>query len=192
MDGVDLSALGAGCAFEEEVDGVSRWCCDARPTIRRRLLPDNLISDPVAPEYNAAPTVRKMRRAAEYIGANLAENPELVDIAAAVGMSPYHFARLFKQAMGITPHQYVIAQRITSAQQLLMTSDLPLVEVGLRVGFNTQSHFSTLFRRWTGLTPKQYRQQSAAQRQLHQPPPAIRQRLADAGTSLTWLSEVHP
>jgi len=69
-------------------------------------------------------------------------------------MSPAHFARLFTQATGLAPHQYVILCRIAGAKQLLAETDVPLVEIGPRVGFTDQNHFTALFRKHVATTPK--------------------------------------
>ncbi|HMX27851.1 MAG TPA: AraC family transcriptional regulator [Blastocatellia bacterium] len=99
----------------------------------------------------------KLRRVAEFIEANLDQDLELAEIAQAAELSPYHFARSFKQTTGFTPIQFLMQRRIEHAKRLLTESDAPIVEVGLSAGFKNQSHFSTLFRKFTALTPKAYR-----------------------------------
>lgn len=102
-------------------------------------------------------TGRKLNLATEFIQDNIERDLGLTEIANAVDLSPFHFARLFKQATGVSPHQYLIKSRIERAKSLLAKSELPIVEVGFRVGFKNQSHFTTLFRKLTSLTPKAYR-----------------------------------
>ena len=99
----------------------------------------------------------RLRRATEFINDNLERDLALSEIAEAVELSPFHFARAFKQATGMTPHQYLMKNRIERAKLLLTDYELPLVEVSYRAGFKNQSHFTTLFRRLTSLTPKAYR-----------------------------------
>ena len=99
----------------------------------------------------------KLRCATEYINENLEKDLTLAEIAASVGMSPYHFARAFKQATGLPPHQYLIKRRIDKAKHLLADRNLAIAEIAYRVGFASQSHFTTLFRKHTGTTPKAYR-----------------------------------
>jgi AraC family transcriptional regulator len=99
----------------------------------------------------------RLRRATDFINDNLERDLALAEIAEAVELSPFHFARAFKQATGLTPHQFLIKNRIERAKTLLTDHELPLVEVSYRAGFKNQSHFTTLFRRVTSLTPKAYR-----------------------------------
>lgn len=100
---------------------------------------------------------QKHRRALEFIEANLDRDLSLTEIAEAVELSQYHFARAFKQTTGQTPIQYLMQRRVEAAKQLLAGSKLPIVEIGLRAGFKNQSHFTTLFRKLTSLTPRAYR-----------------------------------
>jgi AraC family transcriptional regulator len=106
---------------------------------------------------NPSPAGQEMRRAADFIRDNFQRNLKLADIAAEVHMSEYHFARTFKQVIGVAPHQFLIAQRIENAQRLLRTTPLPIEEIAHRVGFSNQSHFIAYFRKSVGATPKFYR-----------------------------------
>ena len=101
---------------------------------------------------------RKLRTVVEYIMENLDGSPRLGQMAAVARLSPSHFARRFKAATGLAPHQYVIARRVERAQHLLKSNDeVGLAEVALRVGFVDQSHFSFHFKRIVGVTPRQFR-----------------------------------
>jgi AraC family transcriptional regulator len=99
----------------------------------------------------------KLRTVIEYIMENLAGCPTLEQMAAVVHLSPYHFARQFKAATGLPPHQYVIARRIERAQELLRRDgELGMAEVAFRSGFANQSHFCFHFKRIVGVTPRQF------------------------------------
>src|ERR1700732_1762073 len=101
---------------------------------------------------------RKLRTVVEYIMENLGGSPTLEQMAAVVHLSPYHFARQFKAATGVPPHQYLIARRVERAQHLLRAdAKLGLAEVALHAGFPDQSHFSFHFKRILGVTPRQFR-----------------------------------
>jgi AraC family transcriptional regulator len=99
----------------------------------------------------------RLRRVTQYIQDNLHRKLRLAELSAQVNMSPYHFARLFKQSTGTSPHRFVLRRRIDRASTLLTTGELSIGEVARLVGFQTTSHFTTVFRRITGLTPGGYR-----------------------------------
>ena len=98
-----------------------------------------------------------LRRVTDYIEDNLTNDLTLAQIADVAHMSPHYFSRAFRNSTGTPPHRYVIERRIEKAKTLLSDNCLPLVEVGLSVGFPNQSHFTTLFHKRTGVTPKVYR-----------------------------------
>lgn len=93
----------------------------------------------------------------EYIDQHLDTDLTLARMAAAAHLSAYHFARRFKAATGMPPHQYVVARRIERAQQLLRESDLSLADVAASVGFSDQSQFTGHFKHVLGVTPRQFR-----------------------------------
>ncbi len=98
----------------------------------------------------------KLRRAEDFIQANLESDMSLRDIADAAGMSLFHFAKAFKQATGRTPHQYVIEQRVRHARALLHDASLSIGQVASAVGFS-HSHFTAVFARHMGMTPRKFR-----------------------------------
>jgi AraC family transcriptional regulator len=99
----------------------------------------------------------KLRRVTTYIQEHLEQALSLATLAAVAQTSPAHFSRLFKQATGRTPHQYVITCRMAYAKQLLAETDIPLSEVGPEVGCADQSHFTALFRKHVSMAPQVYR-----------------------------------
>jgi len=103
----------------------------------------------------------RLRRVQAHIDGNLHRELRLADLGAVVHMSPYHFARLFKKATGVSPHRFVLHRRIAAATALLADSTSPIRSVARSVGFTTASHFATTFRRVTGLTPTAYRRNRA-------------------------------
>lgn len=109
------------------------------------------------PAFNGGLSGWRLRRAQEFISENLEADLTLEEIAEAVGLSPFHFARAFKRSTGMTPQQYLWQQRIERARELLSDDELPIVEISARAGFKNQSHFTTLFRKFTAMTPKAYR-----------------------------------
>ena len=100
----------------------------------------------------------RLRAVVEYIEEHFDGGPTLAQMAAVVGLNPYHFARQFKAATGLPPHQYVILRRVERAKQLLHAgTDLSLTEVALRASFSDQSQFTHHFKRLVGVTPGQFR-----------------------------------
>jgi AraC family transcriptional regulator len=100
----------------------------------------------------------RLRAVIEYIEEHLDGSPSLERLAAAVGLSPQHFAKQFKQATGLPPHQYVIARRVERAKQLLQgDGDLTLAQVAGRAAFSDQSLFCRHFKRLVGVTPGGFR-----------------------------------
>ncbi len=100
---------------------------------------------------------KRLDRVLEYIAANLSQSLSLTEIAAIAGMSAYHFARLFKTSTGLSPHQYILTQRIERAKHLLLGGQSRVIDVALESGFNDQSYFSKMFRKATGVPPMRYR-----------------------------------
>src|SRR5262249_2247081 len=100
----------------------------------------------------------RLRAVVGYIEEHLDASPSLGQMAAVAHLSAYHFARQFKRATGLPPHQYVILRRVERAKQLLQVgTDLSLAEVAAHVGFSDQSQFSHHFKRIVGVTPGQFR-----------------------------------
>jgi AraC family transcriptional regulator len=94
----------------------------------------------------------------EYVDEHLASGLTLEQLAAVARLSPYHFARQFKAATGLPPHQYVIVRRVKRAKQLMHEgSELSLAEIAAHAGFSDQSQFSHHFKRVLGVTPGQFR-----------------------------------
>lgn len=103
-------------------------------------------------------THQQMKRVMDFIQDHLRQDLSLEALAQQTGFSPYHFACLFRQATGESPHQFVLRQRIERAQRLLKERDVPLAHVAVESGFANQSHFTQTFKQHLGLTPRAYRQ----------------------------------
>jgi AraC family transcriptional regulator len=99
-----------------------------------------------------------MRQVTDYIHDHLSEPLTLPALAGLVGLSPYYFARRFKQTTGLSPHQYILAKRIEQTKHLLLRGE-SLAQITERLGFADQSHLSRSFKRITGLSPKAFLQE---------------------------------
>jgi AraC family transcriptional regulator len=102
----------------------------------------------------------QVKRATEYMVANLERDVSLAELSAQVDLSPHHFCRAFKQSIGASPHVWFSRLRIERAQDIIAAHpSAGLTEVALRVGFSSQSAFGTAFRRVTGTTPSAWRRE---------------------------------
>jgi AraC family transcriptional regulator len=110
-----------------------------------------------APRHAGRLSPALLARATEYVEEHLGEDLPLAALAGAVGLSPYHFARLFRETTGLSPHQYLIRRRVERAKLLLATTERSLAAIAHDVGFASSSHLATHFRRLVGVTPRQCR-----------------------------------
>ena len=148
-------------AAEGSHDGFGNLYADAvRLAIVTRLL--TLRSDPEPdldePARATAALPRwRWKRVVEYVDSHLDEKIALADMAAVAGLSRMYFAAQFRAATGIRPHVFLLRRRIDRAKQMLIETEMTLVDVALSVGFQNQAHFTTVFRRFVGETPYRWR-----------------------------------
>jgi AraC family transcriptional regulator len=126
-----------------------------KTTLAIHLLRNYCTLQPKLSRYSRGLSASTLRQIKEYIRSHLHQEIKLAELAAVAQISPYHFLRLFKQKMGVTPHQYILQQRVEQAKFLLCHTELSLAEIALRVGFCDQSHLTRSFKRLVGITPKQ-------------------------------------
>jgi transcriptional regulator GlxA family with amidase domain len=98
-----------------------------------------------------------LRAICSYIDRRFASPLTVARLAAMAGISPFHFIRAFRTLTGMTPHQYVRSRRIARAQELLVTTPMPVTEICHAVGFQSLGSFSSTFRRLAGESPGAYR-----------------------------------
>jgi AraC family transcriptional regulator len=96
----------------------------------------------------------KLQQVIDYLMAHLDRNLSLADLAKLIQMSPFHFARSFKESTGLAPHQFVIRARVERAKELLLYSSLDIAAIAVEVGFANQSHLTRCFKRILGVTPR--------------------------------------
>ncbi len=121
------------------------------------LLRDYSGTKPQIAIYEGGLGDRALLKVTDYINDRLTQSIKIKDLAEFLGISQFHFSRLFKQSTGISPHQYVMQQRIDLAKQLLQKADRSIADIALDCGFNSQSHLGKYFRQITGMTPREYR-----------------------------------
>ena len=92
-----------------------------------------------------------------FIDTNYAYPITLDDIVKASGLSKYHFTRLFRQTIHITPIQYLTKVRINKAIDLLKDDSLTIEEIAVKIGFSNGNYFSKVFRSLLGLPPGEFR-----------------------------------
>lgn len=108
-------------------------------------------------ENTSGLTQRQVKLVLEYIEHHLDHHLSLAEIAQQSGLSPFHFARRFRQTTGESPHQYVVSRRLETARRLLKETDLPVNQIALMTGFSSQGHFTQTFTKRWGQPPRQYR-----------------------------------
>jgi AraC family transcriptional regulator len=99
----------------------------------------------------------RLRRIADYVDAHLESGIRIAALAALVGLSEGHLHRAFRTTTGETPLQFINRKRIQRAMELLAREPVTIVELALRLGFQSPSHFTRVFRSVAGITPSQYR-----------------------------------
>jgi ribose 5-phosphate isomerase B len=99
---------------------------------------------------------RRLARVIQHIRNNLDTALAVSVLCRIAEMSQSHFSKLFKLSTGLTPHQFVLQERINRSKELLRHGDAKLVDVALGVGFENQAHFTTVFGNLVGMTPRQF------------------------------------
>jgi len=99
------------------------------------------------------------RRAKDFLLAHLTQDTTLEDVARECGLTRSYFIKSFRAATGVTPHQWIIAQRVIMAKDLMRATSMSMAEVALTCGFADQSHFSRVFKKKSGSTPRAWRMQ---------------------------------
>ena len=102
-----------------------------------------------------------MREIIEYIHAHLDTQLSLTKLATHLNLSTFHFARLFKKSLGLSPHKYILQTRIERAKRLITSQHLPLSNIALQAGFYDQTHFGKAFKKYVGVSPKVFSQEAS-------------------------------
>jgi AraC family transcriptional regulator len=106
---------------------------------------------------------RRISATLRFIESHYSEPMRLRQLAAAAGMSDFHFLRTFRQVTGLTPHQYLLRTRLREAALRLVTQPEKVLEIALSSGFDDLSNFNHAFRAEFGVNPRAYRRAPASQ-----------------------------
>jgi AraC family transcriptional regulator len=105
-------------------------------------------------------TGRQLRRIKEYVDVHISKEIGISELARLAGLSQYHFIRMFKHSVGLSPYQYVLSARISVAKEMLPKRDLSIDDVALAVGFSSASQLNRVFRKLIGVTPTIFRREN--------------------------------
>ena len=102
-------------------------------------------------EYELGQTIKK------YIDDHFLENLSVKSLSEKLGISQYYLIRIFKKKTGYSPMQYIIKRKIGLAQNLLINTDLSVVQISEKLGYDNPNYFNVLFTKTIGLPPGKYR-----------------------------------
>ncbi|WP_157826691.1 helix-turn-helix transcriptional regulator [Colwellia sp. 12G3] len=100
----------------------------------------------------------RIQKVVTYIQKNVDKHLTIKELASVTLLSETHFRRVFIEAIGCTPHQFITQYRIQQAKKWLIYSKMPIIAIATELGFNDQSHFTVTFKKLLGVTPGKYRQ----------------------------------
>ena len=105
----------------------------------------------------------QLKTVIEYIHAYLDSELSLIKLSSQLNLSPFHFARLFKKSLGISPHKYVLQNRIERAKKAIAVSpNVLLSDIAMLAGFYDQTHFGKAFKKYVGVSPKAFSKLTSA------------------------------
>lgn len=153
-----LEAIATMLLTESRQSDTNRLYVDSLANVLAvNLLRSHATVQPTVPTYEGGLPPYQLRQILDYIDAHLDQEIKLERLAQLLDISQFHFSRLFKQSIGLSPYRYLMQQRVERAKHLLKTSDSLIVDIALECGFNSHSHLSKQFRQLTGITPRAYR-----------------------------------
>lgn len=103
--------------------------------------------------------IGNIQRAINYIEENINENIKLNDIAKVSGYSMFHFDRIFKYTVGESVIEYMRKRKLTEAANLLISTNISIIDIAIEYGFNSQQAFTLAFKKFYGKTPGEYRRE---------------------------------
>lgn len=139
-------------------ESFDRRCPVSEPMISKRI--NDLLTGAILALQQEKKQLKRLGaidESVQFIAEHVEQPLTLEQLAASVSLSPFYFARLFKQETGFSPHEYIVRARVDKAKYLLISTSLPLKEIACRCGFGNECSFSTLFKKMSGCTPRGYR-----------------------------------
>jgi AraC family transcriptional regulator len=127
-------------------------------TILSQLLQRSGLCPPLVSSSRAL-SAQRLERVTAYVDAHLGEEFDLTDLARESGLSLRHFCRSFRREVGETPYRWIMRRRLERAKELLLQSDLSLIEIAATCGFADQSHFTRTVKQATGTSPLRWRRE---------------------------------
>lgn len=105
-------------------------------------------------------TDRRLARVIEYMNTHFAEPLDLTRLAREAGVSKFHFAKLFRERVGTSPHRYLVDLRMIAARRMLDATELTIAEVAVKCGYENAAHFGAAWKRRYGLSPGAFRRRA--------------------------------
>lgn len=146
-----LDAVGAG-APDLYAETVAQWLAThllARHAPWSGIAPTDRRHGPIGD--------RRLARAVDYMTAHFAEPIGLERLAREAGMSKFHFAHVFRERLGTTPHRYLVQLRMNAARSMLATTSRTIAEIAAACGYESAAHFGAAFQRRYGASPGAFR-----------------------------------
>ena len=116
--------------------------------INRRVNEDEIVKDEI-------PFI--IKKSVSYINDNINKNIQINELALQTKWDTFHFSRMFKKYLGLSPYNYILNRKIEIAKTLLIDIDKPIAEIAFELGFDNHSNFSVRFKKFTGHTPDDFR-----------------------------------
>lgn len=131
-------------------------------------------------------SVQRIQQAIRYIEEHLCEDIHYAQVAGSIRMSPYDFHRTFRFIAGMTANEYLRSRRLTLAAQELQSTDIPVIEVAYKYGYESPESFAKAFSRFHGSSPRQARQKGATLRLFG---PLVVKMIVEGGTMMDYRLE---
>lgn len=141
---------------QKRIEGILK----CKRAAERKRVPFITVQDTAVLAAAGVPALFKpqsIQHVVRYIQNNLSTELRLSGLAREAHLSKYHFCRVFKQHVGVSPRRFIINMRIEKAKEFLLKEEMNVSLAALEAGFNDLSNFIKEFKKYTGVTPTAYR-----------------------------------